>query len=265
MLSTWRAAGIALVFPLAFAAACAGWMPGPDGSDSSTLTPLQEETSPPERAGSKNVKVAAPLPSEDAPGEDVVDLPRYPGSVRVAYERNQLDALVRTRARYLSAEELDAVRGFYRGVFRSEDWRVANAEFSDGEWTFLAVKGEREADIEVRSQGAGVETEMRLSEPLAPRQPEEDISSKSPPPERDASRGAAPLRAQAPEPPAPSARSLGPARSRRTSLGPRRRWPPSLPPPRSCSTRAAPARGASRRRPPGEPCNCRCSSRRSSP
>ena len=145
------------------------------------------------------------------------DLPRYPDSVRVEYERSQLDALILTRVRYLSNEKLDTVRGFYRGVFQSEDWRVANAEFSDGEWTFLAVKGDREADIEMRPHEAGVETDMRLSEPQPPPQPEEDDSSEATPPERDASRReAAPPRAPAPEPPAPAPSATATATARAT-------------------------------------------------
>ena len=193
-----------LTLPLVLAAAGAGCIPNPASSEGSTVAPPQEETSPPERTA-KNVKVAAPLPSRDAPGKDIPDLPRYPDSVRVEYERSQLDALILTRMRYLSDEKLDTVRGFYRGVFQSEDWRVANAEFSDGEWTFLAVKGDREAAIEVRPHDAGVETDVRLSEPVPPSQPEEDDSSEAPPPERDKSRHkAAPPRAPAPAPSAPA-------------------------------------------------------------
>lgn len=207
-MSIWRAAGITLAFPLVFAAACAGWAPTDERADHSTVAHSQETTtSSPERVPSRNVKAAAPLPSEDVPGKDVPDLPRYPGSVRVEYERSQHDALILIRTRYLSAEKLDAVRGFYRGVFQSEDWRMANAEFSDGEWNFLAVKGEREADIEVRSHGAGAEAEVRISEPLSPRQPKRDVSpSEGSPSVGDVSRETAPSRV--PEPPAAPASAL---------------------------------------------------------
>lgn len=207
MLSRWRKASIALGLPLVLAAACSGWVPSHESADSSTAAPPQEGTSPPERIASKKAQVAAPLPPEDAPGKDVPDLPRYPDSVRVEYERSQLDALILTRVRYLSDEKVDTVRGFYRGVFQSEGWRVANAEFSDGEWTFLAVKGDREADIEVSPHDAGVETDMRLSQPQPSPQPEEedDDSSEASPPERDAGRReAAPPRTPAPAPPAPA-------------------------------------------------------------
>jgi hypothetical protein len=192
-----------LVFPLVFTAACAGWAPTDERADHSTVAPSQEAISSPERVPSQNVKAAAPLPSEDVPGRDVPDLPRYPGSVRVEYERRQHDALVLTRTRYLSAENRDTVRGFYRGVFRSEGWRVANAEFSDGEWNFLAVKGEREVDIEVRSHRGGAETDVRVSAPLPPRQPEKNTSSEARTSKPDASRETAPSRA--PEPPVPTA------------------------------------------------------------
>ena len=229
MLSTWSKASIALALPLVLAAACAGCVPTHESSDSTTAAPPQEETSPPERTSSKTVQVAASLPSEDAPGRDIPDLPRYPDSVRVEYERRQLDALILTRVRYLSNEKLDTVRGFYRGVFQSEDWRVANAEFSDGEWTFLAVKGDREADIEVRPHDAGVETDVRLSELQPPPQPEEDDSSDAPPPERDAGRRkAAPPRAPAPEPPAPV--PSAPATATATPTAPATVPPASVPP-----------------------------------
>jgi hypothetical protein len=153
-----------------------------------------------ERTGPRDAKPAASLPSEDAPGRDVPDLPRYPDSVRVEYERKELDALVVTRARYLSREKLDVVRGFYRGVFRSEDWKVANAEFSDDEWTFLVVKGEREAEIEVRSHGTGSETEMRLSAPQSPDQSDKKAAAEASPPKREA----APEPTPSPTPAAPA-------------------------------------------------------------
>ena len=106
------------------------------------------------------------LPREDVPGRDVPDLPRYPNSVRVEYEREEQGSLLFTRVRYLSHAKLDVIRGFYRGVFRSKNWTVANVEFSGGEWTFLVVDGEREAAVEIGSYGPGVtEVYIETSEP----------------------------------------------------------------------------------------------------
>ena len=140
-MSTWRVAGAAFALTLILVVAYAGWVSNRQHLESATEVRPQDKTMLSERPRPRDAKPAASLPSEDAPGRDVPDLPRYPDSVRVEYERKELDALVVTRARYLSREKLDVVRGFYRGVFRSEDWKVANAEFSDDEWTFLVVKG----------------------------------------------------------------------------------------------------------------------------
>lgn len=109
---------------------------------------------------------AAPtLPENDVPGKDAPGLPRYPGSVRVEFERGKRDGLIRTRARYATPGGLGAVRGFYRGVFRSENWMVADVGFDRGEWTFYIVRGEREADIEILSRGPSVEVRVEFSEP----------------------------------------------------------------------------------------------------
>jgi hypothetical protein len=122
--------------------------------------------------------VAAPLPpAEDVPGEDVPGLPRYPDSVRVGYERGERDGLAVIRARYLTTEGLDAVRGFYRGVFQSEEWKEADASFSEDGWTFHVTNGEREATIRISDLGPSVETSIELSHPL----PEETTTRSSTP------------------------------------------------------------------------------------
>ena len=115
--------------------------------------------------------LASSLPSEDVPGADIPRLPRYPGSVRVEYEREEIDDLVETRVAYgATAPSLDAVREFYRDTFREEDWSVENAEFSEGTWTFLVTQGQREALIEFEtragSRGGLVDIRIELSEPL---------------------------------------------------------------------------------------------------
>jgi hypothetical protein len=198
--STWRVAGVAFVLMLALVAACSGWTSNRQHPEGVAKVRSQDKTMLSERTSPRDAKPAMSLPSEDVPGQDVPDLPRYPDSVRVEYERKEIDALVLTRIRYLTHEKLDAVRGFYRGVFRSEGWKVANADFSDGEWTFLVVKGEREADIEVRSHDTGAETTMQLSVPQPRKQSDKGTASEASPPKREA----------APEP-APSPASASPA------------------------------------------------------
>jgi hypothetical protein len=115
--------------------------------------------------------IASPLPSEDVPGADIPGLPRYPDSVRVEYEREEVDYLLETRVGYgAAASGLDSVREFYRDTFREENWSVENAEFSEGTWTFLVTQGEREALIEFEtrtgSRGGLFDIRIELSEPL---------------------------------------------------------------------------------------------------
>ncbi|MDQ3791199.1 MAG: hypothetical protein M3341_00860 [Actinomycetota bacterium] len=81
------------------------------------------------------------VPSEDVPGSEIPGLPRYPGSVRIEYERGQWGGLEMVCTRYLTSDGLDAAHGYYRGVFRAEAWEVANAEFYEDEWMFLPLLG----------------------------------------------------------------------------------------------------------------------------
>jgi len=130
--------------------------------------------------GEESQTLATPPPSEDVPGEDVPGLPRYPGSVRDEYEREEADDLVVTNVGYVAAvSSLDTVREFYRDTFREEDWSVANAEFSEGRWSFLVTHNEREALVEfgarAGSRGGLIEIRIELSEPP----PEEETTSGS--------------------------------------------------------------------------------------
>jgi hypothetical protein len=146
----------------------AGWVLTRQQSESASAIHPEDKTAISERSAPSNTKPATPLPAEDVPGKDIQDLPRYSGSVRVEYERNEQDRLVIIMVRYLSHARLDVIRGFYRGVFRSKNWSVVNAEYSEGEWTFLVVHAEREATIEIESHGRGVtRMDIVLSERLA--------------------------------------------------------------------------------------------------
>jgi hypothetical protein len=199
-LHPWRVARIAFVLSLILVATYAWWASNRQHPESVAKVRSQDKAILSERTSPRDAKPAVPLPSEDVPGKDVSDLPRYPDSVRVEYERKEMGGLVLTRIRYLSHEKLDAVRGFYRGVFRSGGWKVANVEFSEGEWTFLVVKGKREADIEIGSHDIGAETTMTLSVPQPLNQSDKRVASEAPPPKREA----------APEP-ASSPASVSPA------------------------------------------------------
>ena len=110
---------------LVLAAIGASWAVTRQQSESLSATPPENTTTISERTAPSNTKPAMSLPAEDVLGRDVPDLPRYPSSVRVEYERKVQDRLVFTTVRYLSHAKLDVIRGFYRGVFRSKDWSVA--------------------------------------------------------------------------------------------------------------------------------------------
>lgn len=154
-----------------------------------------------ETTPSPTTVVAAPLPpAEDIPGEEVPGLPRYPDSVRVGYERGERDGLAVIRTRYLTTENLDAVRGFYRGVFRSEEWDEADAGFSEDGWTFHVTNGEREATVRISDLGPSVEATVELTEPL----PEETSPPRSAPePDPEPAPSVPPPPQYAPPAPAP--------------------------------------------------------------
>ena len=156
----------------------ASWVLTRQLSESVGVVPQEDKTTISERTTETNTRPAPSLPAKDVPGKDMPDLPRYPGSVRVEYERKEQDLLVFTRVRYLSHARLDVIRGFYRGVFRAEGWNVANVEFSEGEWTFLVVHGEREANIKIEPHGRGV---TRMDIVLSDGLPQEQITPKKMP------------------------------------------------------------------------------------
>ena len=154
-MNAWRLAVGVFAVTLVLAAIGASWAVTRQQSESVSMTP-PENTTISERTTASNTKPAMSLPAEDVPGKDVSDVPRYPRSVRVEYERKEQDRLVFTTVRYLSRAKLDLIRGFYRGVFRSKNWTVANAEFSEGEWNFLVVHGDLEAQVRIEPHGRGV-------------------------------------------------------------------------------------------------------------
>ena len=183
------------VLTLVLAAIGANWVLTRQQSESISAERPDHKTTLPERTTPPNTQTTA-LPAKDVSGKDIPDLPRYPGSVRVEYEREEQDLLVFTRARYLSHAKVDVIRGFYRGVIRGKGWKVANVEFSEEEWTFLVIHGEREAEVRIEPHHQGVTTVViESSEPL----PEKESAPKKPPPKREANPAA-----QESAPPQPS-------------------------------------------------------------
>ena len=106
------------------------------------------------------------VPQGDVSGKDFSDLPRYPGSVRVGYERRISETgLILSEAEYVSAAGPADVREFYRGVFRSRGWTVVDLGVSEGQWEYSVIRGKREAVIKIEPKGGSLEIEIDLSEP----------------------------------------------------------------------------------------------------
>lgn len=183
-MSPWRISGVALALALVVAVVWAGWPLIRQQSEGVTAERPDHKTTSSERTTLTHTKPTAYLPAEDIGGKDILNLPRYPGSIRVEYERKEQDLLVFTQVRYLSHARVDVIRGFYRGFFRSKNWTVANAEFSEDEWTFLVVHGEREAQVKIEPHTRGItRVDVVLSEPL----PEKKPAPKEIPQKREAS------------------------------------------------------------------------------
>ena len=128
---------------------------------------LAETTAQGETRGesSRGKILSASIPARDAPGKPVPGLPRHPGSVRVGYSEKGVEGLTLVRTSYLTREEPEAVRGFYRGVFRTQAWQVANVDYSGDGWHFLVVRGDLEAWVEVLPRDGGSEVKVELSGP----------------------------------------------------------------------------------------------------
>ena len=181
-LNAWQL-GSVFVLTLILVAMGTSWTLTRQQAESVTVVRPDHKTTLSKRTAPPNTKPTTSLPAEDVPGNDVLDLSRYPGSVRVEYEHEEQDLLRFTRAKYLSYARVDVIRAFYRGFFRAEGWNVANVEFSDGEWTFLVVQGEREAEVRIEAHRRGVTmVVIELSEPL----PENERGLKEAPQEREA-------------------------------------------------------------------------------
>lgn len=135
------------------------------------ISNLEEGQSSPSAISNTTTKPDASLPKADVPGEDFSDLPRYPSSVRIKYERRVSKVgLVLVDTEYVASAKLADVREFYRGVFRTEGWHEAGLDVSEGEWDFLVTKGDREAVIEIEIRRGLVETEIEVSEPQKERE-----------------------------------------------------------------------------------------------
>jgi hypothetical protein len=210
-LNTSRVTVASLALMLVLAGFLVGWVLNYQRSERFTEVDSPSKTTLPEQRAPRTPEPAVRIPSEDVPGREISELPRYPGSVRVEYERGEREGLKVVRTRYLTRDGLDAVRGFYRGVFRAEEWKVANVEFTEDRWTFLVVHGEGEANIRIEPHGQDVtRVDIEFSEPL----PEKEPAPKERPQKREgdpAPQPATPTPTPAPQSAAPAPQTASPA------------------------------------------------------
>ena len=156
---------ILLALGLATVARTANDAPRPTPNDYEPAAGLSPEGAP--RKVSQKKTLSASTPAKDVAGKPISGLSRHPGSVRVAYAEGRADGLRVVRAGYAAEKPPTAVRDFYTGLFRSEGWGVANVEYMGGEWHFLAVRGGREAVVEVSPRSGGSLVKIEASRPLA--------------------------------------------------------------------------------------------------
>lgn len=143
--------GVAAV-ALVLAGFLAGWFLAPRSSGDVAETPAPPATT------------VVP-PGEDVPGAEVPGMPRYPGSVRTQYERQDFGEVVNTDVEYVTTDEPEDVRDFYRGVFEDGGWQEADVGFDRGEISYFVIKGEREVQVEVEEHGGITEIEIEDEEP----------------------------------------------------------------------------------------------------
>jgi hypothetical protein len=127
--------------------------------------PPDTSSTPPATPWATPATASAPVTSDpgDMPGIDAPDIPRFPGSVRVAYEEGVDGRITWSLARFQTSATVDEVRAHYRQVFRDHDWLVGDVEFADGAWEFDASRGVREVRVGIGPADGIVQAEVYLS------------------------------------------------------------------------------------------------------
>lgn len=141
--------GVAAAVALILAGFLAGWVLAPRSSGGAAEAPALPHAT-------TNVAPG----DEDVPGAEVPGMPRYPGSTRTQYQRADLGDVVATEAEYVTTDEPEDVREFYRGVFETEGWKEADVGFERREISYFVIKGEREAQVEIEEYGEVTEIEI---------------------------------------------------------------------------------------------------------
>lgn len=142
-----------------------------------------EQVASPTLSPAPSPSALATLPASDVPGEDLVALPRYPGSVRSDYQVALDDRYRLTVTEYLVTAAVEEVRAFYQGVITAHGWERADIGFSEGEWSYSLADGDTLALIEIEEAGGLIEIDLQISEPVAVPTPDSaPASTPAPPP-----------------------------------------------------------------------------------
>ena len=135
----------------------------------STLATRDHNPSPspvPSPSAPAATPVESALPAADVAGEDLKRLPRYPGSVRSAFDVSLADGYRLTATEFLTDAALDDVRSFYQQVMVEYGWQRADIGYAAGEWTYVLVDGRTEALVKIEAVGGLVEIDLQISAPI---------------------------------------------------------------------------------------------------
>jgi hypothetical protein len=117
--------------------------------------------------GPPSPSAAAVLPSADARGADLESLPRYPGSVRVGYDRSRDDRLHRVGVRFVADASVGDIRAFYQEVAAERGWQRADIDYTDGGWSYVLVRNRTEAWVVIEPADGLVAIRIEVSRPIA--------------------------------------------------------------------------------------------------
>jgi len=80
----------------------------------------QSVTTPKPSPSISSTPVGLSLPSADVAGEDLLDVPRYSGSMRAAYDKNDDGTVVNLE--YVSSASAKEILDFYKKTLPNSDW-----------------------------------------------------------------------------------------------------------------------------------------------
>lgn len=105
------------------------------------------------------------LPRRDVPGRDMPGIERYPGAVRIKYERYDLGGTEVIEVGYVTGSRSEEVSTFYGEVMQSNGWRYVGSDTEPGdELGLLVTKGEgqdqRRIFVEIAPLGEFVSIEL---------------------------------------------------------------------------------------------------------